>query len=448
MMAGAGHIGRRADFDVRDPFESVPRYLTADQRCKYLSSLSGKSSMPPWKAMATMFLTLDSAVAWSYFGCQGLSSVGKQLLRTQSRTPSVHAKSSADGARKASGTSRFVSETRRLDRRSVLTAGAALATLAAAPTSPANAWCGTGYPSWAYVLKWTQFPAGPFTYNGINGTVFYRVLGEYAREIQAGVPPVFVFGTPGIGYNYFENFEALCKTDRRVVEIVFAGTSAGKLDRKLMSPDSCAEQIRAVARIMNVTTAHVVAHGSSALAALRVAASQSTSGENFKMRSLTLVSPYGSLQDLRNVNLATANSISEVAFRLMGTNNSRAIKTCVGEARNRSTGPLLLTYLTTASESLSGAALGQRLGALGRLPITLVTGGDEDIVKTDGWDAATLPANVVRKTYNAGHLAFVDDAVPFFDDLVANYDKLDDKVTANNTMPSDIKGEFRPSFIR
>ena len=107
-------------------------------------------------------------------------------------------------------------------RRAILAAAA----LTAAPTHPALAWCGETFPSWAFYLKWDQNSV-PFAYQGVEGSTSYRILGDIAREKRSGVPPILVVGCPGVGYEYLENLEALTVSDRRIVEVTFAGTAPG-----------------------------------------------------------------------------------------------------------------------------------------------------------------------------------------------------------------------------
>lgn len=128
----------------------------------------------------------------------------------------------------------------------------------------------------------------------------YRVVGDVTRETSTGVPPVLVAGTPGIGYEYLENLEALTISDRRVIEVTFSATAP---------IETCGLQLAAVCNQLKVPTVHVVAHGLGAPAALSVAAE----GSGLGVRSLSLVSPYGALSDLREAARATILATSAEA---------------------------------------------------------------------------------------------------------------------------------------
>lgn len=110
---------------------------------------------------------------------------------------------------------------------------------------------------------------------------------------------------------------------------------------------------------------HVVAHGLGAAAALRLA----SDAEQGLVRSLTLVSPYGALADLR------ANSSAD----LLPTRRTTARESCIAEALGggRSAAP--------SGEALGGAALAAKLRGLAGVPVLLATGGPDDIVNT-AWD--------------------------------------------------------------
>ena len=310
---------------------------------------------------------------------------------------------------------------------------AVLASVLATP-QPMQAWCGEQFPSWAFYLKWDQNPAVPFTYQGAQGSAFYRIVGDITREQKTGVPPVLVVGAPGVSYEYLENFEALTVSDRRVIEVTFAGTasSGSAFNPALATPDACAEQLRAVCRALKVPAVHVVAHGLGALPALSLASAAS----DVRLKSLTLVSPYGSVADLRPDalgDLGSAKSVGEVAGRLLPTVSSNARSSCIAEAREASAGPLLLPMLLGSSGleiRLRGAALGTRLAACtAGLPILLATGGARDIVDTDGW-GASLPTTVSRATFGAsGHLPFVEERDAFLLRLLEFFDAADGTTT-------------------
>ena len=177
-------------------------------------------------------------------------------------------------------------------RRLTLHRAVLAAAAACVPSSPAVAWCGERFPSWAYYLKWDQASV-PFEWNGFSSAVTYRIVGDIARETQSGVPPVLVAGSPGLGYEYMENMEALTVSDRRIIEVTFAPD---------LPIDSGGVQLEAVCRALKVPTVHLVAHGLGAVPALNLASAKASgSGAGgVRLRSFTLVSPYGAVADLRD----------------------------------------------------------------------------------------------------------------------------------------------------
>jgi len=320
-----------------------------------------------------------------------------------------------------------------LSRRSLLTAAGAAA--AAAPALPSLAWCGERAPEWALWLQWNENPSLKFTYKGATGTVFYRIIGDQAREKGSAVPPVLVVGNPGIGYDYMETLEALTISDRRVVEVNFAGTRPGNTSAALVTPDACAEQLRVVCQELKLPTVHVVAHGLGALPALRFASKSFADAENgIQVRSLTLVSPYGSAVDLRPSaldSLSSIKGISELPAKLLPVENTKAASTCIVEASRASGGALLGTALTgtPGEDSLRGGLLNERLDLCAdSLPVLLATGGARDIVNTDTW--VSLPPNVIRASFPAaGHLPFLEQREEFIQTLLSFFDKADGKKT-------------------
>ncbi|EOD27238.1 hypothetical protein EMIHUDRAFT_205238 [Emiliania huxleyi CCMP1516] len=132
------------------------------------------------------------------------------------------------------------------------TGGAFVVAAAAAPRA-AVGWCGEAVPSWAFFVKWDDGRV-PFEWEGAKGEAYCRVVGDRAREAKAGVPPILLVGTPGLGYDYLENLEALTVSDRRVVEVVFAGTN-GAASAPLLTADACAAQLGAVVRSLGVQKA-------------------------------------------------------------------------------------------------------------------------------------------------------------------------------------------------
>ena len=310
-----------------------------------------------------------------------------------------------------------------LPRRALL---AAAALLTQAPPAPARAWCGEQFPSWAFYLKWDQAAAG-----GTN----YRIVGDRARESKTGVPPILVVGAPGIGYEYLENFEALTVSDRRVIFASVAGTApAQAFDPSLATPEAVAAQLDGVCKTLGVPVVHVIAHGLGAPAALRLAAASNAATS---VRSLTLISPYGSAADLRPgaLDLASVKSMPQLENMLLPTVSSNARDSCIAEARAAGGGPILLPTLAGSAPgtALGGAALGERLTALGSSsgnppPVLLATGGARDLVDPDAWTG--VPSSVTRKTFaNSGHLPFVEERDTLLFACVEFLDAADGKAT-------------------
>ncbi|KOO30126.1 hypothetical protein Ctob_012499 [Chrysochromulina tobinii] len=331
-------------------------------------------------------------------------------------------------------------------RRDLLCGSAAAAAAALLPPDRAAAWCGEPVPSWAFYLQWDQ-TALPFEYQGASAQVRYRVVGDIVRERKAGVPPVVVIGTPGFGYDYLETLEALTVSDRRVAMVILAGTAAGEdLPPVLRTADACAEQIRAVCRALKPAAlggkpaVHLVAHGLGAVPALRVLAS--SAADAIGVRSLTLISPWGALSDLRDEARAAISAATDIPgpqlmSALLPTVEARARASCIAEAAAGGGGPLLLapSLYMDASAALAGPALAERLAAAqptaasgaisaGRIPVLLATGGDKDLVDASRW--SELPSTVTRATFaGSAHLPFVDESESFLYMLVDFLDKAD-----------------------
>ena len=130
----------------------------------------------------------------------------------------------------------------------------------------------------------------PFEWQGYKGEVFCRVVGDKLREANTGVPPVLLVGNPGVGFDYLENLEVATVSDRRVIEVTFAGTR-GDVPATVRSVEACAAQLEAVCRTLGLSAVHVhvLAHGLGAPPALQLL--QSTPTPRMPLRSLMLVSP-------------------------------------------------------------------------------------------------------------------------------------------------------------
>uniref|UniRef100_A0A7S0L3I9 AB hydrolase-1 domain-containing protein n=1 Tax=Coccolithus braarudii TaxID=221442 RepID=A0A7S0L3I9_9EUKA len=309
---------------------------------------------------------------------------------------------------------------RRIAMRNTLLA-AATATLG--PIWPAHAWCGEQVPAWAFFLKWDEVPAVPFEYDGIKGTCFCRVVGDVAREQKAGVPPILVVGDPGLGYDYIENIETLSVSDRRLIEVNFAGSQASQATPStLLSHGACAAQLLAVVRSLHLAQVHVVAHGLGAPAALRLLEQAPT-----VVRSLALVSPYASLVDLRSEAAASAEeqlakSIQAAAPILLPTFSSKAQGSCIADAVASSGGPLAGALLR-GQESLAGEKLGSSLRGKDT-PVLLANGRTSGEIVDLAW--SDLPAGITRSVFkSSGHLPFIEERDEFLLQYVSFLDRVD-----------------------
>jgi len=217
-----------------------------------------------------------------------------------------------------------------------------------------------------------------------------------------------------------------------VVEVTFAGSAAGadETSAALLSVGSCAAQLQAAVRALNVPAVHVIAHGLGAPAALALLRAQPA-----LIRSLALVSPYGSAFDLKPAAaeaVRSARSSAAAGATLLQTTALFAKNSCVADAAAAGGGPLLAQLLgaTGGGARLGGRALADALGGA-ETPVLLATGGAADIVEPD-WSA--LPASVTRRTFSlAGHLPFVDQREDF---LIGYADFLDgaDGVATNREL--------------
>jgi pimeloyl-ACP methyl ester carboxylesterase len=274
----------------------------------------------------------------------------------------------------------------------------------------------------------------PFEWEGAKGTVFARVVGDFARESSSSVTPVLLIGSPGVGYDYLENLEALTVSDRRVVELAFAGSTSGSADalvpEVLLTADACAAQARAAVDALALPSVHVVAHGMGALVALRLLARPPAGASS--VRSLALISPFGALADLRPGALGSP-AAADLAATLLPVSSANARASCVAEAKAASNGPLLPRMLSAGgADRLGGIALSQRLAAAmasgglsGDLPVLLGTGGPADIVEPSWTD---LPPTVRRAAFEAsGHLPMIEQRDEMLQALLVFWDAVEGK---------------------
>ena len=349
-------------------------------------------------------------------------------------------------------------------RRRALSAGAALALASTAPQHAA-AWCGSPFPSWAYYLQWDELtsPIGSSSSSTQPPAPFRRIVGDVRKERTAAVSPVVTMPLPGFGYSYFENLEAMTVSDRRIVELNGEAASPptltpGKPGSAELAPTlapptlaAYAATVAAVCRSLEAPSGvHLVAHGLAAEAAL-VLLEEAAKGDKNQpplVRSLTLVSPYGALDDLtpsarqKLTSAAAAESGkggSLVGRELLPVRLSEARQSCIadsissasptrggGASLERSLDATLLGEAPRAlGGGLGGAGLGRRLAGLGdAMPPTYLTyGGTNDLVATD-W--AELPRGVtVRRYASSGHVPFVDEPEEFVRDLLDFLDGVD-----------------------
>lgn len=239
------------------------------------------------------------------------------------------------------------------------------------PHLPASAWCGEKYPSWAYFLKWDETSV-PFEWDGQKGEVYCRVVGDKQRESKTGVPPVLLVGNPGLGHDYLENLEAVTVSDRRVIEVAFAGTR-GDVPASMRSVGACAAQLEAVCRKLQLPAVHVLAHGLGAAPALKLLG-DGQAPPRVPLRSLTLVSPYGTNEDLR----PAARLPEGTASFLLSTTNPKAPASCIADATASTNAKLWLGAGEAGRERLGGEALVQVLQPAAALKVaTLVAWGGE-----------------------------------------------------------------------
>lgn len=221
--------------------------------------------------------------------------------------------------------------------------------------SPAQAsWCGGTFPG-KIPAAWDELVV-PFTAEPLYRTnIFVRITSlrspSSAKVLQLAnppLPPILLIGCPGVGYEYLENLEACSVSGRQVIAV---NTCEAPIDRTGRSwlppspppgpkwvrrPDVAAQQILAVCYACGVESVHVFAHGLGASVALHLAASldrppllnggsigESASTSTVcaggdaaaeaapgslndrkpctRLASIVLASPYGSIQDLTDL---------------------------------------------------------------------------------------------------------------------------------------------------
>lgn len=263
----------------------------------------------------------------------------------------------------------------------------------------------------------------PFEWQGYKGEVFCRVVGDKLREAKTGVPPVLLVGNPGVGYDYLENLEVATVSDRRVIEVTFAGTR-GDVPAAVRSVEACAAQLEAVCRTLELPAVHVLAHGLGAPPALQLLQTAQSPTPRVPLRSLTLVSPYGSLDDLR----AAARPAAGAKVLPLPTTDAKAPKSCIADATASTAARPWLDAVAAGGVSLGGDALLKQLepAVSARVATLVVWGGEADVVEPS-WDVAALQkANVNLRVYQrSGHLPFIEQREEFLGEYLSFLDAAD-----------------------
>ncbi|KAL3917764.1 MAG: hypothetical protein SGPRY_006275 [Prymnesium sp.] len=275
-------------------------------------------------------------------------------------------------------------------------------------------------------MQWDETDV-QFETGGTSGRFATRVVGDKRREAAASLCPVLIVPTAGASYEYMETLEALVVSDRRVVEPSFAGTR-GRVDPALTSPSSMADQLRALVRQLQLPAVHLLAHGAGASAALQLVEGEGS----LPLRSLTLLSPYGSLADLKQG--VDPKSLST----LLPTLDAKARGSCITESIGTSS-PAWLEALGRegGGESLRGEKLPRLLqpAAKAKVATLVMWGGDRDIVDTS-WPIDSLQKENVnlRVFEQSGHLPFIDEREAFVAEYLEFLDAVDGKKTSRELL--------------
>ena len=204
-----------------------------------------------------------------------------------------------------------------------------------------------------------------------------------------------------------------------------------------------AEQLLAVCRVCHIDRVHVFGHGLGGAAALHMAEllrpDQSSRSElkgledrpTPKLASLTLASPYGSLEDLRPMQQQRIRSWDEL-FPIDFEGGDQGMpadgQQCEVEATLLTGFPYREALLrvnpdVASAERLGGERLVSRLPDRS-VPVMLLQGGTADAVDPS-WDLRSRPD--VRRLYYplSGHLPFIDNREECLMDLVEFLDFVD-----------------------
>ncbi len=300
----------------------------------------------------------------------------------------------------------------RVGRRGVVGGAATLASSSA--FSAAHAWCGDPYPPYAYSLPWYEFKAG---------AVPMRVVGDSMAEARKKLRPLLVLPSPGLTYEYLENLEGLCVSERRVA---FAALSTDAATAAQLGAQAAAALER-----LEVPSAHVMGHGFGALAALALRAAAPS-----KVASLVLASPLGSLDDVDPSQRGAMEDGSEPLLASQAAPRSRA---CVESELSRlraarlADSPFQRALRTGALPALSAAAAaadGDLLdyGASG-VPTLVTRGGAGDVCR----EATALrlverlgaPPARLSSFGGSGALAMVDEKAAYLEAVLDFFDTVD-----------------------
>lgn len=356
----------------------------------------------------------------------------------------------------------------RLPRRRELVAALALAASSAPPPLPALAYCNGVFPG--KISNDVQEQIVPFTLNSYRTDVFVRAVRPPKRRVSGGfvafetlpdLPAVLVVGCPGVPYDYVENLEALVLSGRRVfmantceapVERSWLPQRPPRGTREQRRPEVAGRQLLAVCDACGLEAVHVVAHGLGGAAALHfadllrqrqqeqqeqdvsnvtAAAQPPPPPRGVRLASLALVSPYGSLEDLRPVQqrrLSNWDELFPIDTDEEGNEGTEDGQQCVVDATLLTGRPWreALLYATRdeeRKERLGGSRLAARLPPA-PLPTLLLRGGAADPIEPD-WDLRSRP-DVKQIEYRlSGHLPFIDNREEVLLDMLDFMDAVD-----------------------
>lgn len=353
-------------------------------------------------------------------------------------------------------------------RRRVLgqaTAALALTTRHGLQPQPAQAWCGGYYPG-KISNDWDETTV-KFEVAEYSTEVFTRVMDPPRRAVygssskgfrtgsSSSLPTILLVGCPGVSYDYLENLEGCALSGRRVISVNTCEAPTDRTSRSWLAdapergpremrrPRIAAKQLMAVCAACGVGDVHVFGHGLGGAAALHlaemIAAATTTNDESStsatpsspRLASLTLVSPYGSMEDLRPFAQKRIRGVDDlVPLEFDGSDAEAAIdgQQCVVEASLLTGMPYREALLRASRAEASAERLGdERLASRlpsARVPTLLVYGGSADVVNPN-WDLRARQDVKVRDYPFSGHLPFMEQREEFLFDLLDFYDDVD-----------------------